>query len=42
MQRQQRGLRQHALGHMTLSRQEVRLAYFHSILDSWLEGETAQ
>ena len=37
MQRQQRGLRQQALGHMTLSRQEVRLAYFHSILDSWLE-----
>lgn len=42
MQRQQRGLRQHALGHMTLSRQEVRLAYFHSILDSWLEGGAAR
>jgi phenylpropionate dioxygenase-like ring-hydroxylating dioxygenase large terminal subunit len=38
MQRQQRGLRQRGLESMALSRQEVRLAYFHSILDSWLEG----
>jgi phenylpropionate dioxygenase-like ring-hydroxylating dioxygenase large terminal subunit len=40
MQRQQKGLRQRGLGHMTLSRQEVRLAYYHSILDSWMEGRT--
>jgi phenylpropionate dioxygenase-like ring-hydroxylating dioxygenase large terminal subunit len=39
MQRQQNGLRQRGLGHMTLTRQEVRLAYYHSILDSWLEGQ---
>jgi hypothetical protein len=37
MQRQQKGLRQRGLDHQALSRQEVRLAYFHSILDSWLE-----
>ena len=36
MQRQQDGLRQRGLEYMALSRQEVRLAYFHSILDSWL------
>lgn len=41
MQRQQDGLRQRGLEHMTLSRQEVRLAYFHSILDSWLAGAPA-
>jgi phenylpropionate dioxygenase-like ring-hydroxylating dioxygenase large terminal subunit len=38
MQRQQKGLRQHGLEEMALTRQEVRLAYFHSILDSWMEG----
>jgi hypothetical protein len=38
MQRQQRGLRQRGLGHMNLTKQEVRLAYYHSILDAWLEG----
>ena len=36
MQRQQRGLRQRKLPYEALSRQEVRLAYFHSILDAWL------
>jgi phenylpropionate dioxygenase-like ring-hydroxylating dioxygenase large terminal subunit len=36
MQRQQRGLRNRGLGHMTLTRQEVRLAYYHSVLDSWV------
>jgi hypothetical protein len=36
MQRQQRGLRNTALGEMALTRQEVRLAFFHSILDSWV------
>jgi phenylpropionate dioxygenase-like ring-hydroxylating dioxygenase large terminal subunit len=36
MQRQQNGLRQRGVDHMALTRQEVRLAYFHSILDSWL------
>ena len=38
MQRQQRGLRNHALGEMALTRQEVRLAWFHSVLDGWLAG----
>jgi hypothetical protein len=37
MQRQQQGLRQHGLEFMSLTRQEIRLAYFHSILDSWME-----
>jgi phenylpropionate dioxygenase-like ring-hydroxylating dioxygenase large terminal subunit len=37
MQRQQKGLRQRGMTEMALTRQEVRLAYFHSILDSWLE-----
>lgn len=36
MQRQQKGLRQRALPFEALTRQEVRLAYFHSILDAWL------
>ncbi len=36
MQLQQLGLRQRGMDHMTLTRQEVRLAYFHSVLDSWL------
>jgi phenylpropionate dioxygenase-like ring-hydroxylating dioxygenase large terminal subunit len=40
MQRQQNGLRQRGLDHMTLTRQEVRLAYYHSILDSWVDGKT--
>ena len=37
MQRQQKGLRNQALEYMTLTKQEVRLAYFHAVLDSWLE-----
>lgn len=36
MQRQQRGLRNSGLDHMALTRQEVRLAYYHSVLDSWV------
>jgi len=39
MQRQQRGLRNSGLEHMALTRQEVRLAYFHSVLDSWVDGQ---
>lgn len=35
MQRQQRGLSNQALGHMALTRQEVRLAHFHAALDAW-------
>jgi phenylpropionate dioxygenase-like ring-hydroxylating dioxygenase large terminal subunit len=38
MQRQQAGLRQQALPFMALTKQEVRLAWFHSALDSWVEG----
>jgi hypothetical protein len=37
MQRQQRGLRNGALGEMALTRQEVRLAWYHSALDGWVE-----
>lgn len=40
MQRQQAGLRNRGLEYVTLTRQEVRLAYFHSVLDSWLEGKS--
>jgi len=36
MQRQQRGLRNSTQKHVTLTRQEVRLAYYHSVLDGWL------
>lgn len=38
MQRQQEGLRNRSLREMALTRQEPRLAWFHSVLDSWLEG----
>lgn len=36
MQAQQRGLRNSGLKEMALTRQEVRLAYYHSALDSWV------
>jgi phenylpropionate dioxygenase-like ring-hydroxylating dioxygenase large terminal subunit len=36
MQRQQDGLRNRGLKHMTLTRQEVRLAWYHSVLDAWV------
>lgn len=36
MQRQQRGLRNAGLDHMALTRQEVRLAHYHSALDTWV------
>jgi phenylpropionate dioxygenase-like ring-hydroxylating dioxygenase large terminal subunit len=39
MQRQQRGLRNEALGFMALTRQEVRLAHFHAALDGWMAGK---
>ena len=39
MQRQQAGLCNTALTHMALTRQEVRLAWFHAVLDSWIEGK---
>jgi hypothetical protein len=42
MQRQQNGLRQRGLDHMALTRQEVRLAYYHSILDTWVESAAAR
>jgi len=38
MQRQQRGLRNSTLKQLALTKQEVRLAYFHSVLDSWVES----
>ena len=39
MQRQQRGLRNRGLDHMALTRQEVRLAYYHSALDGWVGAQ---
>jgi hypothetical protein len=36
MQNQQRGLRNRSLKEMVLTRQEVRLAHFHAVLDKWL------
>lgn len=41
MQRQQRGLRQRGLPFEALTKQEVRLAYFHSIVDAWVARKTA-
>jgi nitrite reductase/ring-hydroxylating ferredoxin subunit len=38
MQRQQRGLRNRGLEKIVLTRQEVRLAHFHSVLDTWVEA----
>jgi len=40
MQRQQKGLRNRTLDYISLTRQEVRLAHYHSALDSWLAGTT--
>lgn len=37
MEHQQRGLRNSTLKELALTRQEVRLAHFHSALDSWVE-----
>lgn len=42
MQRQQNGLRNKNLGHMALTRQEVRLAYFHAALDRWVNGQISK
>ena len=39
MEHQQRGLRNSALKELALTRQEVRLAHFHSALDGWVESE---
>lgn len=41
MQRQQAGLRNTGLTHMALTRQEVRLAWYHAVLDAWM-GETGR
>ena len=42
MQRQQIGLRNRGLGFMALTRQEVRLAFYHAVLDSWVEAKGKQ
>ena len=42
MQRQQAGLRNAGLKEIALTRQEVRLAWYHSVLDSWVEGKGKQ
>ncbi len=39
MARQQRGLQNHALEELTLSRQELRLAHFHAALDRWVQSD---
>ena len=39
MEDQQKGLRNSALEYMTLTRQEPKVAQFHTVLDSWLERE---
>lgn len=41
MQRQQRGLRNSSLEHMALTRQEVRLAFYHAVLDRWVGDRAA-
>jgi hypothetical protein len=35
---QQRGLRNRAMEHMTLTRQEPKVIHFHSMLDAWVDG----
>jgi phenylpropionate dioxygenase-like ring-hydroxylating dioxygenase large terminal subunit len=42
MKRQQAGLRNTALKELALTRQEVRLAWFHSALDSWVYGRESK
>ena len=37
MERQQRGLRQTTHDHLTLTRQEVRLAHYHAAIERWLK-----
>ncbi len=41
MPRQQRGLRNRALEHMSLAREEVCIARFHSVVDRYLGGKAA-
>ena len=38
---QQRGLRNRAMPHMSLTRQEPKVIHFHSMLDSWVDGDGA-
>lgn len=42
MQRQQTGLRNNGQKFLSLTRQEVRLAWFHSVLDSWIDGRPGE
>jgi hypothetical protein len=39
MERQQEGLRNSTLKYMALTKQEPKVAHFHSALDSWLAGD---
>jgi phenylpropionate dioxygenase-like ring-hydroxylating dioxygenase large terminal subunit len=41
MPRQQLGLRNRTLGHMSLAREEVSIARFHSVVDRYLEGKAS-
>lgn len=38
MPRQQKGLRNRALTHMSLAREEVCIARFHAVVDRYLES----
>lgn len=38
MQNQQKGLKNRAVEYMVLTKQEPRVAHFHSVLDSWISG----
>lgn len=40
MEHQQRGLRNSSLKELALTRQEVRLAHYHSALDSWVQSDS--
>ncbi len=39
MERQQHGLRNTGLKYMTLTRQEPRVAHFHTVLDDWIDAK---
>jgi len=42
MPRQQKGLRNHTLKYMSLAREEVSIARFHSVVDRYLAGEAGE
>ncbi len=40
MQRQQKGLRNSALGFMALTKQDIRVAHFQASIDAWVSGDS--